>query len=374
MPAPQRYISRLRLTHFRNYTTAALDLDASHVVLTGANGSGKTNLLEAVSLFAPGRGLRRAPFDSLRQIGADMGWAVAATVQSEHGPTDLGTGLEEGAATRRVRVNGANAESVEALSDYVRLLWLTPDMDGLFRGPAGDRRRFLDRLVATLIPGHGAEVANFERAMRQRNRLLEEGGDAAWLSAIEAQMAAHAAAMHFARIDCLGHLQALAAASVDETAFPAAELALTPLMEPDAQVHASSQLEAAFGDVWRQSRAVDRAAGRTTIGPHRVDFSVTHAQKAMPAALCSTGEQKALLIGLVLAHARLVGQMTGITPILLADEVAAHLDPDRRAALFAALDDLGTQCWMTGTDPALFASARAARRFEVANGVVMALD
>lgn len=372
--AAQRYISRLRLTHFRNYTTAALDLDARHVVLTGANGSGKTNLLEAVSLFAPGRGLRRAPFESLRQLGADTGWAVAATVHAEHGPTDLGTGFDEGAASRKVRVNGANADSVEILSDYVRLLWLTPDMDGLFRGPAGDRRRFLDRLVATLIPGHGTEVASFERAMRQRNRLLEENGEPAWLSAIEAQMAAHAAAMHFARIDCLGHLQALAAASVDETAFPAAELALTPLMEPQAEVSSSSQLEAAFCEVWRQNRAIDRGAGRTTIGPHRVDFSVTHAQKAMPAALCSTGEQKALLIGLVLAHARLVGQMTRITPILLLDEVAAHLDPRRRAALFAALNDLGTQCWMTGTDPELFAAAQAARIFEVAEGVLTPRD
>jgi DNA replication and repair protein RecF len=207
--------------------------------------------------------------------------------------------------------------------------------------------------------------------MRQRNRLLEENGEAAWLNAIEGQMAELAAAMHFARADSLGHLQRLAAASVDETAFPAVTLALTPLFEDAHEPAASSLLENELLHLWRDTRGRDRAAGRTLVGPHRVDLEVTHTQKHMPAHLCSTGEQKALLIGMVLAHARLVRQMTGLTPFLLLDEVAAHLDPNRRAALFAALDGLETQCWMTGTDPMLFDDLETrAQRFFVHDGRV----
>jgi DNA replication and repair protein RecF len=208
--------------------------------------------------------------------------------------------------------------------------------------------------VTVLIPGHSSSVSDFEKAMRQRNRLLEEDGDPRWLTAIEAQMAEHAAAMHFARADSLLHLQALISESLDDGSFPAARLALTPLFEDRHEPASSTALEADLKAVWAESRPRDRAAGRTLLGPHRVDFEVFHAQKAMPAALGSTGEQKALLIGLILAHARLVSRMTGITPFLMLDEIAAHLDPDRRAALFAALDGLGTQCFMTGTDPLLF--------------------
>ena len=364
------HISRLRLSHFRNYATAALDLDARHVVLTGPNGSGKTNLLEAVSLLAPGRGLRRAGFETLAQFGADAPWAVAATVETEDGPADLGTGLNGGTQSRKVRINGAPAGAVEDLTAYLRLLWLTPDMDGLFRGPAGDRRRFLDRLVMTLIPGHGTTVNDFENAMRQRNRLLGENGDPLWLDAIETQMAEHAAALHFSRIDTVARLEKLAEQSVDHSAFPAAHMTLSPLFENEAPETSSAGLEAQFLARWKAGRAHDAAAGRTLAGPHRVDFEVAHAQKAMPAALCSTGEQKALLIGLILAHARLVADMTGIVPILLLDEIAAHLDPARRAALFAALDTLGSQCWMTGTDPSLFESAANAARFSVSGGAV----
>lgn len=351
---PSRHISRLRLSQFRNYTAAALDLDHRHVVLTGPNGAGKTNLLEAVSMFSPGRGLRRATFDTLAQAGSDADWAAAITLETEDGPVDIGTGTSEGEAGRRVRINGANAKSVEAMSAYIRLLWLTPDMDGLFRGPTADRRRFLDRLVMTLIPGHGVAVSAYEKAMRQRNKLLSDGGEGAWLSAIEAQMAEHAGAIYFARADSLGHLQRLVDESINGGAFPAARLALTPLFEDGHEPTSSSTLEASLIALWRDARALDRAAGRTTTGPHRVNLEVMHAQKRMPANLCSTGEQKALLIGLVLAHARLVATMTGITPLLLLDEVAAHLDPDRRAALFIALNALNTQCWMTGTDPMLF--------------------
>ena len=348
-----RHLSRLRLTAFRNYAAAALDLDQRHVVLTGPNGAGKTNLLEAVSLLSPGRGLRRASFETVQAQGSDLGWAVAATVETGDGPADIGTGAAPDGG-RRVRINGANARSIEAMSDYLRVLWLTPSMDGLFSGPASDRRRFLDRLVTTLIPSHSAAVNDYEKAMRQRNRLLEEDGDAAWLSAIEGQLAELGASIHLARTDSLGHLQALIGQSLDDASFPAAHLALTPLFEDDDESAASAALEARLAAAWRQGRGRDRAAGRTLAGPHRVDLEVTYAQKGIPAALGSTGEQKALLIGLILAHARLVQRRTGITPFLLLDEIAAHLDPDRRRALFSALDGLGTQCFLTGTDRMLF--------------------
>jgi DNA replication and repair protein RecF len=356
---PARFISRLRLSAFRNYHAGALDLDARHVVLVGANGAGKTNLLEAISLLAPGRGLRRAAFHEILAIGGDEGWAVAATVETPDGPADVGTGAGRGDGPRRVRINGADARTVEEMSAFLRVLWLTPAMDGLFTGPAAERRRFLDRLVTTLIPGHSATVSAYELSMRHRNRLLAEDRDRAWVGAVEQEMAAQASAVHFSRADSLTHLQHLIDASIGENRlaeanFPSARLALSPLFEDGNEPISSSALELELRNRWAASRALDRAAGRTLIGPHRLDFEVTHAQKSMPAALGSTGEQKALLIGLVLAHARLVARMTGIAPFLLLDEIAAHLDPDRRAALFSALDALGTQCFLSGTDPLLF--------------------
>ncbi|MBI4923130.1 MAG: DNA replication/repair protein RecF [Devosia nanyangense] len=366
---PPRYISRLRLSAFRNYPSAALDLDGRHLVLTGPNGAGKTNLLEAVSLLSPGRGLRRAAFETLGNHASDQPWAVAATIETPDGPVDIGTGAAPDEGGRRVRINGANARTIEQMSDYLRLLWLTPAMDGLFTGPAAERRRFLDRLVTTLIPSHSAAVADYDRATRQRNRLLEEDADPLWLAALEAEMAAHAAALHFARGDSILHLQAMIAESLEDSAFPAAQLALTPLFEDRHEPASSAALEAELKSLWAGSRGQDRAAGRTINGPHRVDLEVLYAQKHMPAALGSTGEQKALLVGLILAHARLVQARTGITPFLLLDEIAAHLDPDRRAALFVALDALQTQCLMTGTDPMLFdALGERAQRVTVRDG------
>jgi DNA replication and repair protein RecF len=357
---PARYISRLRLTHFRNYQHAALDLDERHVVLVGPNGAGKTNLLEAISLLAPDRGLRRAPLEELAAHGGDGAWAVAVTVETPAGPADIGTGLTAGDAGRRVRINGATARTLEQMSEYLRLLWLTPAMDGLFSGPASDRRRFLDRLVTTLVPGHSQSVRDYETAMRQRNRLLEENGDPVWLSAVEAQMAEHAAALHFARVDCLMHLTELIGEG-DAVDFPVAHVAMTPLLD-EAEPHGAAALETELRGIWADTRPQDRAAGRTLAGPHRVDFEVRYAQKDVPAALGSTGEQKALLVGLVLAHARLVARLTGITPLLLLDEIAAHLDPARRGALFGALETLGTQCFMTGTDPLLFEALKERAR------------
>ena len=366
---PSRHISRLRLSHFRNYASAALDLDGRHLVLVGPNGAGKTNLLEALSLLSPGRGLRRAAFEEVAAQGSDGAWAVAATIETAEGPVDIGTGADAGDPGRRARINGANARTIEEMSAYLRLLWLTPAMDGLFAGPASERRRFLDRLVTTLIPGHSAAVSDFEKAMRQRNRLVEDNADPLWVSAVEAQMAEHAAAVHFARTDSLTQLQALIEESLEDGNFPAARLALTPLFQDRHEPHSSAALETELRALWAGSRGLDRGAGRTLVGPHRVDFEVHHIQKDMPAALGSTGEQKAMLIGLILAHARLVKRMTGIGPFLLLDEIAAHLDPGRRAALFAALDGLGTQCFMTGTDPMLFeALGERAQRVLVHDG------
>ncbi len=364
---PSRHISRLRLSQFRNYASAALDLDGRHLVLVGPNGAGKTNLLEAISLLAPGRGLRGASFEEVAAQGSEGPWAVAVTVESAAGPVDIGTGAGGPDGGRRVRINGANARTVEEMSQYLRVLWLTPAMDGLFTGPAGDRRRFLDRLVTTLIPGHAATVADYDKAMRQRNRLIEEDGDPRWLDAVEAQMATLAAAIHFARADSLADLQGLAAQGGGD--FPAAQLALTPLFADRAVPDSSAGFEEDLRWLWAGSRRQDRAAGRTLTGPHRVDLEITHAQKQMPAALGSTGEQKALLIGLILAQARLTARTTGIAPFLLLDEIAAHLDPGRRAALFAALAALGTQCFMTGTDPMLFeALGGDAQRVTVRDG------
>jgi DNA replication and repair protein RecF len=383
---PHRFISRLRLTGFRNHLSAALDLDARHVVLTGDNGVGKTNLLEAISLLSPGRGLKRAPFDQLPIAGGDGAWAVAATVQTPAGPVDLGTGVTaqlientassppgSGSATaplpgraRRARINGASARTIDAFGAYFRVLWITPDMDGLFTGPAADRRRFFDRLVTALIPRHNGELAAFEKAMRQRNRLLEENPDPHWLGAIETEMAAHAAAVHFARTDTLGHLLRLIDGAHQGAHFPRAGVTLAGLEPFEREAHLSTALEDAYRHAWQQSRPLDARSRRTAIGPHRTDLLVHHLDKQLEARLCSTGEQKALLIGLVLGHAGLVGEVSAIPPTLLLDEIAAHLDPKRRRALFDRIDTIGSQCWLTGTDAVMFeALDRRAQSFAI---------
>jgi len=292
---------------------------------------------------------------------------VALTLETPTGAVDIGTGASiEGG--RRLRINGANAKSMQELSAYIRLLWLTPDMDALFRGASTDRRRFFDRLVTTLIPDHNFAISSYDKAMRQRNKLLNENGDNAWLSAIEAQMAQFSAAIYFARLDCLGHLQQLVNESVDEDAFPASNLSLSALFADQEPPTSSTILETKLIEYWQDTRALDRAAGRTLLGIHKVDLNVIHRQKNIPAALCSTGEQKALLIGLILAHARLVKKMTNITPILLLDEISAHLDPQRRNALYDSLDKLKAQCWMSGTDMMLFESLKdKAQKYQIEN-------
>ena len=344
-------VSRLSLTDFRSYPTALIEPGPGFVLLFGENGAGKTNVLEAVSLLTPGRGLRGAALSEMARIGGAGGFAVAARV----GEIDIGTGTIATAPERRqVRINGAPA-SVNSLSEWLAVLWLTPAMDRLFSGSAGDRRRFLDRLVLALEPSHAHHATRYDAAMRARNKLLaEEPWDEGWLASLELAMAEHGTAIGAARERTAAALeQRLAGAPEDQ--FARASIALEGWDGGDLAV------------ALRANRSRDAAAGRAVEGPHRQDLAVSHRAKGMPAARCSTGEQKALMLGLVLAHAELVTERRREPPILLLDEVAAHLDPTRRAALFARLEGRG-QVWMTATEAPLFDGIAGASRFHVMAG------
>ena len=356
-------LSRLILTDFRNHAEAVLRPGPGFVVLTGDNGAGKTNVLEAVSLLAPGRGLRRAALSDMARQHGPGGFAIAATLDDG---VEIGTGAQASAPERRiVRVNGATTAAT-ALAERLTVLWLTPAMDRLFVEPAGERRRFLDRLTLALHADHALHSNRYEAAMRARNRLLAEmaqgaAGDPHWLGALEQQMADHGATLHAARVDAVARLSERLA-SQPEGPFARAALMLEG-WDGDA-----ATLAAALA----QERRRDAAAGRTLTGPHRSDLIVTHLAKGQAAALCSTGEQKALLLGIVLAHAELVADRVGRAPVLLLDEVAAHLDPVRRAALFDRLAATGGQVWITGTERAPFDGIVKASWFAVADGAVRA--
>jgi DNA replication and repair protein RecF len=360
-------ISRLQLANFRNYASLSVDLKPGAVVLTGENGAGKTNLLEAVSFLSPGRGLRRATFEEVRREGADDGFAVNATLEGSLGTCRIGTGTAgnaPGETGRKVRINGANARSAEELLEWLRVIWLTPSMDALFTGPAGDRRRFLDRLVLAIDTQHGQRASDYEKAMRGRNRLLAEGSrDSGWFDAIETQMAETGVAIAAARAELVRLLTAMVEKLPSDGAFPQADIALDGFLEQAVTRHAAVDLEERFRAMLADGRERDRAAGRTLDGPHRSDMLVRHRPKNMPAELCSTGEQKALLVGIVLSHARLCSEMSGSVPILLLDEIAAHFDAGRRAALFDILQNLGCQTFMTGTEAALFSSLDGRAQF-----------
>jgi DNA replication and repair protein RecF len=366
-------LRRLRLADFRNYAELDLAFDGRAVVLVGANGAGKTNLIEAVSLLAPGRGLRRAAAAELVRAEGAGGWAVNAKVATPAGEIEIGTGLDPAGgveAARTVRVDRTPQRSSAALGAHVAALWLTPDMDGLFRGPASDRRRFLDRLALALDAGHGGRVAALERLLRARNRLLEEGGaERAWLDAVERELAETAVAVAATRADAVARLAVTIAAHRDPgSPFPWAEVRLIGGMD-EALAGGAAAAEDRYRALLAELRPRDAAAGRATAGPHLADLEVIHGPKAAPAERSSTGEQKALLIGLVLAHARLVAQATGRAPLLLLDEIAAHLDEARRAGLFEEIDALGAHAFMTGTDRAMFrALAGRAQLFHVAEG------
>jgi len=346
-------VSRLSLAEFRSYASAEIEPGPGFVLLYGENGAGKTNILEAVSLLTPGRGLRGAALSEMARQGGHGAFAIAVKL----GESEIGTGTLPTAPERReVRINGAPA-AVNSLSEWLSVLWLTPAMDRLFSGSAGDRRRFLDRLVLALEPSHAHHASRYEAAMRARHKLLaEDGWDEAWLASLELAMAEHGTAIAAARERTVAMLdQQLDQAPEDE--FARASIALEGWDSRDLTVSL------------RSNRSRDASAGRTTEGPHRQDLGVAHRAKQMPAARSSTGEQKALLLGLVLAHAELVADRRGAPPVLLLDEVAAHLDPKRRAALFGRLEDRG-QVWMTATEAALFDGIDAASRFRIEPGIV----
>ena len=349
-------LSRLILTDFRNHSDAVVVPGPGFVVLTGDNGAGKTNVLEAVSLLAPGRGLRRAQLSDMARQGGSGGFGVAATL---HGDVEVGTGTQPTAPERRiVRLNGATAAAT-ALAEWLTVLWLTPAMDRLFVEPASERRRFLDRLTLALRPDHAHHSNRYEAAMRARNRLLAEGSpDNAWLTALEVQMAEHGIVIDAGRRETVA---ALSARLVEQPADPFARAGLV--------LEGWSGSDTFIPDL-AQGRQRDAAAGRTLTGPHRADLAVTHLDKCQPAALCSTGEQKALLLGLVLAHAELVADRTGRAPILLLDEVAAHLDPRRRNALFDRLSATDSQVWITGTESAPFEDIGQATWLRVDQGQI----
>jgi DNA replication and repair protein RecF len=379
-PSPERVmLTALSLTNLRNYASLNVAFDSVLVVLTGENGVGKTNLLEAISLLTPGRGLRRAGFEEIRRIGATAGWAVAATLRRNGDETRVGTGLVDSvngeARTRSVRINAANASGADALLEHLRVLWLAPSMDGLLTGPAAERRRFLDRLVLTIDAAHGKRVRDFEKLLTQRNRLLDDNASAAWLDAVEAELAGHAVAVALARAETTALLSArIVRRGSEASPFPPGRINLSGDFDREVAGRSASETELRYRRALAESRAVDRAAGRALLGPQRSDLQIIFAEKDMPASLSSTGEQKALLIGMILAHAELVAEMSGMTPILLLDEVAAHLDAGRRAALFSRLAELGGQTFVTGTDPSLFEGARGAARYRVAGGALHRLD
>ncbi|MBF9057674.1 DNA replication/repair protein RecF [Rhodobacterales bacterium HKCCSP123] len=337
------HVSALTLSHFRSHRRARLALDGRPVALFGPNGAGKTNLMEAVSLLSPGRGLRRATAEEIIRRPEAIGWKITAEIA---GP-GLGHEIEltaEPGQPRVTRIDGKTAPQT-ALARLLRIVWLVPSQDRLWIEGADGRRRFLDRIALSFLPDHAEAALTYEKAMRERNRLLKEQvTDARWYTALEAQMAEAGAALTANRRDAIARI--IAAQEGAATAFPAADL----MLETD-DLTAPGDYAAAFAE----SRGRDMAAGRTLVGPHRADLQATYVDKAMPAAQCSTGEQKALLISLVLANARALKAETGAAPLVLLDEVAAHLDAGRRAALFDEICALGCQAWMTGTGPELFA-------------------
>jgi DNA replication and repair protein RecF len=367
-------VRRLTLTNFRNYHAASLETGAHTIVLIGPNGAGKTNLIEAISFLAPGRGLRRANLDEVAFSEGDGSWAVAAEIEGALGLATLGTGIErppeDGATTlRKCRIDREPVGSAAAFADHLRVVWLVPAMDTLFVGAPSERRRFVDRLALAVDAEHGSRVNALERSLRSRNRLLEEARpDTHWLDAVEHETAELAVAVAGQRVETVRRLDGVLA-SRKGFAFPPAEIALDGWMEKLIPEHPAIEIEERYRAVLRDNRARDAAAGRTNDGPHLTDLKVTYADKGIAAADASTGEQKALLIGLVLAHGRLIAEMTGLAPILLLDEVVAHLDPARRAALHGELAQLGAQVWMTGADPALFVEvADDAMMIDVAGG------
>lgn len=379
MESPRLSVARLTLSRFRCYEHLRLETDPRPVVLVGPNGAGKTNLLESLSFLVPGRGLRRARLAEVTRhavVGQPLegtGWAVAARLSGPGGPIDVGTGCDTnqgGVERRQVRIDGEDARGQAALSDVASAVWLTPQMDRLFADGASGRRRFLDRMVFGLDPAHAGRVSAYEHAMRERSRLLRDGeGDGTWLAALESTMAERGIAIAAARCDMAARLDD-ACKSADGP-FPAASLAMRGDVEDWLGQGPALAAEDRLRDGLARSRSLDAMTGGAAVGPHRSDLVIRHRDKDMPAEQCSTGEQKAVLIAIVLADARLQARERGSVPLMLLDEVVAHLDEVRRAAMFEAICDLDAQAWMTGTDAALFAPlGHRAQRFRVENATL----
>jgi len=366
-------IERLSLVQFRSWEGLELAPTGESLALIGPNGAGKTNLLEAVSMLVPGRGLRRAKPEALIGRTAGIGWRLRAGIATPDGGIEVMTGIDDAAEPRRrVEIDGKPAPQT-ALGQHVRMVWLTPAMDRLWAEGTAERRQFLDRITLGFDPSHAEATTRYERAMRGRNRLLAEGGaDPAWLDGLEAEMARRGARVARARAEALDRLQA--AAETAKTLFPKPDLSILGAMETafDQAIRDGQDLDsveaseaAGLALALGHGRPRDAVAGRTLAGPHRSDLAAVYAEKAMPAAACSTGEQKALLISVCLANARALADATGAAPILLLDEVAAHLDGTRRAALFAEIAEIGAQAWMTGTEAHLFDELHGARRLAI---------
>ena len=351
------HLEHLTLSHFRSHRRAEVHVDARPVAIYGPNGAGKTNLIEAVSLFSPGRGLRRASAHEMARRPESLGWKITGLLRAGGDAHEVAF-TSEGGAARSVMIDGKAAPQT-SLGRISRVLWLIPSMDRLWIEAPEGRRRFLDRMTLSFFPDHAQATLDYEKAMRERNRLLkDEVRDAGWYAAVEAQMARTGAVLTANRQAALGRIAAAQAGA--ETAFPAADLELT---STEAEIPDD---EAGLRAALAESRFRDIAAGRTLVGPHRADLYGVFAAKGVPASDCSTGEQKALLISLILANARALAAETGAPPLLLLDEVAAHLDAGRRAALYAEIGALGAQAWMTGTGPELFEElGEGAQRLEV---------
>lgn len=367
-------LSEIRLRNFRSYTEACLSgLASSFVVLTGENGAGKTNILEAVSLFSPGKGMRNADLGDFQNKYSETPlWGISAVITTQYGDIRVGTGRDAQKEKRVVHIQGEVAKSQTQLAEYFSCLWLTPQMDRLFIEAAASRRKFLDRMVFNFDPGHAGRMTRYENAMAQRSRLLKEGrADPAWLNALEIQMAESGVAVAAARALFVERLQSVCLTR-ENAEFPIATLGLAGFLEQEIHGKSALQIEEEFRSRLRNSRDEDSVYGGAAQGPHKTDFLVTFAAKNMPAGQCSTGEQKALLIGIVLAHADLIRMERGAPPLLLLDEVAAHLDPHRRAVLYDLLSHIGGQVWMTGTDSYLFEKLdKNASCFEVKNGLIL---
>ena len=366
------YVSTLKLYNFRSYRQAsASNLSSGLIALYGKNGAGKTNALEALSLLSPGRGLRGSKIMEMQCRHSTEHpknpWAVAATIETDYGDIKLGTGLNAETGKRAIRIQGENVKSQGALSEHMACVWLTPQMDGLFLNSAAHRRRFLDRLVFAFDSGHSGRVIRYENALRQRSKLLKDAGEAAWINGLEIQMAETAVAIAAARLDFVGKLQTAFYNSVSKH-FPIASLAVMGTLEHLLINTPALEVEDIFKTQLMDSRGVDMLTGGASTGTHKSDLAVRfkgleNSPKDIPANQCSTGEQKALLIGIVLAHARLIAAERGTPPILLLDEVAAHLDESRRTALYDILQEIGGQVWLTGTDESLFNTIKGHAQF-----------